>query len=140
MEVTRTKDLNVLPFIKPLLEEFIKQEETTEYDVKKFLQYIRTNMSSPNLLIWVASGNKDEQFVVDGFSIATVSADMSGAFVSISCLYGNSEETEKLILESMESWMRRNAIDVIAFTTKFPEKKFINYGFSVDNHFMVKSI
>lgn len=135
MEITRTKDVNVIRFIKSLVIKFIETEKIETFDATKFLQYLRRAIQTPNFMVWVASEGDD----VVGVLVASVQNSLKGDYLMISCLFGETNEVSVTLINKVVEWMNENSLGELVMMTKFP-KKLISLGFKVSEHLLVKEI
>ncbi|HKZ49569.1 MAG TPA: hypothetical protein VJ110_01040 [Candidatus Nanoarchaeia archaeon] len=140
MKVARTKDCNVIPHIKHLVDLFIENEEIAEYDAVRILQNIRRNIESQSFLLFIASDEKEDSVDVCGLAVGYITSNINDRlFLMISCFFGADESIEKAMLEEMQSWAYKNAIHEMMYITK-NTKKFEEFGFKTINQIMLKEV
>ena len=135
MEITRTKDVNVVKYIKTVVGKFIESEKIESFDATKFLQYLRRAIVTPNYMVWVAS----EEDNVNGVLVASVQNSLKGDYLMISCFFGETNEVSVALIDKVVEWMNENSLGELIMMTKFP-KKLISLGFKVHEHLLVKEI
>jgi len=132
MEITRTKDVNVVKFIKPIVAKFIESEKVDYFDATKLLQHLRKAIQTPNYMVWVSSENDE----INGILVGSVLSSLKGDYMMIPCFFGETQEIEKALVEKAKEWTNENSLSEITIMTKFP-KRFKDYGFDVAEHLLV---
>ncbi len=137
MEIVRTRDVNIIQHIKHLVDLFIENEQITEYDSVKFLQYIRRNIESKLFFVWVAYENNTEEKVdVCGLVVGYIGNNLATDFMSLHTFFGADENIEKNMINEVMNFCKKNAITEIIHITKNGTEKFEKFGFVVTNYLM----
>lgn len=136
MKVIKTRDQNIIPYIKPLVDKFINVEKIVDYDSVRYIQQYRRVIKNQMCHTWIALDEKED---VIGFCVCFIQFSLSGDFFMINCLIGINDEVEKNLIETLEKFASDNAMKNVVFCTK-NTKRFENYGYIIDSHFMLREV
>ena len=144
-QIIRTKDQSIIEHLVPFMKKLIDKTHE-DYSIDSFLKWYRIAIQqSPLVLTWVAikKGNRliksDTRLM--GYAIGTISSNLEKEYFNITHLYSDDKKLTNDLLETIETWAKKNGIHTIGGVTKRSPKAWQKkYGYKVISYNMVKEI
>ncbi len=115
----RTRDLNVIPFLVPLLQDEIEAEG--KHTLQNFLKWYRRNISEPFCYTFIDHENEK-------FAILLVSEDLNGNYINL--LYSKGDVIDEVI-----EFAKKQGIKIIKKISKTQDETF-----ELDGYVLVKEV
>jgi len=115
----KTRDLNAIPFLVPLLQEEVEAEG--KHTLQQFLKWYRRNIAEPFCHTWL--DHENEKFV-----IALISEDLNGNYLNL--LYSKGD-----VLDEIVDFAQKQGIKTIKKISKTQDEKF-----ELDGYVLIKEV